>query len=140
MAEVVALLDNLFFQARVLDVAKRAGVSVRTVSTAAQFLAEARENPAALLVVDLDARAKAIEAIEQLLATGIRQPVIAFLSHIEVDLAERARAAGCRQVLSRFEFTQGLPDILAAAKAAGGQEPSSAKATEGRPSGGSHSK
>ncbi len=118
MAEAVVLLDNLFFQARLMEAAKRLGISVKVVATTADFQAEARENPDALLVVDLDARARPIEAIEQLRAAGSRQRVIAFLSHIEVELAERARAAGCREVLSRFEFTQNLPAILAGAKAA----------------------
>jgi DNA-binding NarL/FixJ family response regulator len=130
MAEVVVFLDNLFFQARLLDAAKRAGVSFKMVSTVEQFLAAAREHPGALLVVDLDARARPIEAIEQLRATGGGQAVIAFLSHVEVDLAERARAAGCRQVLSRFEFTQSLPAILAEGRSAGSPESKTAGGPE----------
>jgi ActR/RegA family two-component response regulator len=120
MAQVVALVDNLFFQTRILDVAKRAGVAVKTATTTEQFLAEAQQNPTALLLVDLDARDSPVEAVERLRAAGGAQAVIGFLSHIEVELAARARAAGCQQVLSRFEFTQYLPSILSQAKAAPG--------------------
>jgi len=119
MAEVVALVDNLFFQARILDVAKRCGVAVDTAATAEAFLAEAAQYPEALLLLDLDARGNPVETVEKLRAAGSRQPVIAYLSHIEVELAARARAAGCNQVLSRLEFTRNLESILAQAKAGG---------------------
>jgi hypothetical protein len=42
--------------------------------------------------------------------------VIAFLSHVQTDLAERARAAGCQDVMPRSKFTQNLAEILRGAK------------------------
>jgi len=117
VADVIVLVDDLFFQMKILETAKKVGVAVKAVASADALLAEAQQAPPAMFVVDLNARGGAFEAIERLHATGNQKPVVAFLSHVQVDLAERARAAGCRQVMARSKFTQELPAILAQAKA-----------------------
>ena len=116
MANVVALVDDLFFQAKLLETARATGVELKTVETGEALVGEAAHDSPALLIVDLNARHGAIEAIERLRATGNQLPVIAFLSHVQVDLAERARAAGCTQVLPRSKFTQNLAAILSQVK------------------------
>lgn len=116
MAEVIALVDDLFFQSKILETARRMGVEVKIVATGEQLVAEAANDSPALLLVDLNARQGPLEAIEQLRRTGNQRPVIAFLSHIQVELAERARAAGCQQVMPRSQFSQNLAAILAQAK------------------------
>jgi len=47
---------------------------------------------------------------------GNPQPIVGFLSHVQTDLAEKARAAGCTEVLPRSQFTAKLADILSRAK------------------------
>lgn len=127
MADVVALVDDLFFQAKMLETARQVGVELKTVTTGEAFLAEALETGQAggqqtektlpaLLIVDLNARCGALEALERLRAAGNQKPVLAFLSHVQVGLAERARAAGCQQVLPRSKFTRELAAILSGAK------------------------
>jgi len=77
--------------------------------------------------VDLNARQGAMDAVERLCAennaangaanaSGNPRRVIAFLSHVQTDLAERARAAGCADVMPRSKFTQNLAEILRGAK------------------------
>ena len=58
----------------------------------------------------------AIPAIERVRAekSGVR--MVGFLSHVQVDLAEQARAAGCDEVMPRSKFTQNLAEILSSAK------------------------
>ena len=120
MADVVALVDDLFFQAKMLETARQVGGKLKTVTTGDALLAAVHENNTqtspSLLIVDLNARQGAIEALERLYAAGSQRPVIAFLSHVQVELAERARAAGCQQVMPRSKFTQNLAAILSQAK------------------------
>jgi DNA-binding NarL/FixJ family response regulator len=116
MADVVALVDDIFFQAKMQETARRVGVELKTVASGEALLAELQQNTTALVIVDLNARQGPIEAIEQLHRAGNQQPVIAFLSHVQVELAERARAAGCREVMPRSRFTQNLATILGSAK------------------------
>ena len=119
MADAIALIDDLFFLAKVHETAKHTGVTLETAANGEQLLKAAAASPAALILVDLNARQGALDAVEQLCASnGERKPrrVIAFLSHVQTDLAERARAAGCQDVMPRSKFTQNLAEILRGAK------------------------
>lgn len=126
MADAIALIDDLFFVAKVRETAKLAGVTLETASTGQALLQAAAASPKALILVDLNARQGALDAVEQLCAANAqaRQPdgrgnprrVIAFLSHVQTDLAERARQAGCQDVMPRSRFTQDLAEILRGAK------------------------
>ena len=116
MSRVLALVDDLFFQAKIMEAARHAGVELCCSTTAEALLDAARASAPALVVVDLNARTNALAAIEQLCASN-SAPVVAFLSHVQVDLAERARRAGCAEVLPRSQFSRDLPAILKRAKA-----------------------
>ncbi len=119
MADVIALIDDLFFLAKVRETAKQTGTALETAATGEQLLKVAEDSPAALIVVDLNAKQGALVAVQRLCAPdGLGNPrrVIAFLSHVQTDLAERARAAGCRDVMPRSKFTQNLAEILRGAK------------------------
>ena len=116
MAQVVALIDDIFFQAKLLESAKQVGVEVRACTTADALDAEIAKATPRLVVVDLNARSGPFEALERLQAGGAKIPIIAFLSHVQVDLAERARAAGCIDVMPCSKFAQNLATILARTK------------------------
>lgn len=120
---VLALVDDLFFQAKLVETARRLGVMLKTFSTGAALVQALEQMPEAaasdrprLVVVDLNARQGALEAIEQLQRSGNPVPVIGFLSHVQTELAEKARAAGCKQVMPRSSFTMNLSEILRQAK------------------------
>lgn len=127
-ANVLALVDDLFFQAKLVETARKLGVTLKTVSTGGalvEFLEGAlegatggavRANLPRLVVVDLNARQGALEAIEQLHRAGNLIPIIGFLSHVQTELAQRAQAAGCKQVMPRSSFTANLSEILRQAK------------------------
>jgi len=127
MADAIVLIDDLFFQAKLLETAKLTGISLQTVATSEQLLKAAAANPAALVIVDLNARQGSLDAVEQLckenlepgvesIGPGNPRRVIGFLSHVQTELAERARAAGCQDVMPRSKFTQNLAAILRGAK------------------------
>ncbi|MGA3294201.1 MAG: response regulator [Candidatus Acidiferrales bacterium] len=116
MAEVVALVDDLFFQAKLLETAKQIGVELRTCTTPDALAAEIAKSLPRLVVVDLNARSNPLEAVERVRADTPEIPLVGFLSHVQVDLAERARAAGCRDVMPRSKFTRDLATILGRAK------------------------
>ena len=121
--DVLALVDDLFFQAKLTETARKIGVTLKTVSTGAALakMLEAAPDGARvdlprLVIVDLNARQGAVEAIEQLQRSGNPIPVIGFLSLVQTDVAERARAAGCKQVMPISSFTANLSEILSQAK------------------------
>jgi CheY-like chemotaxis protein len=116
MAQVVALVDDLFFQAKLVETAKQLGVELRTCATPEAFATEIAKNPPRLAVVDLNARGNPLEAIERMQTNTRKIPLIGFLSHVQVDLAERARAAGCQEVMPRSKFTRDLATIFGRVK------------------------
>jgi len=115
MSRIVALMDDLFFQMKVAETAKHLGLELK-VATSGDALLGLLEPAAKLVIVDLNARNQPIETVERIRAgkNGIR--VLGFLSHVQTDLAARAREAGCDEVMPRSAFTQNLAKILSAAK------------------------
>lgn len=112
MGQALALVDDLFFIAKMQETARQVRVELRTVSTGAALVQAAAEAAVKLIIVDLNARTGSIEALEALKNTANVKPTIAFLSHAQTELAERAKALGCAQVMPRSKFSQNLADIL----------------------------
>src|SRR5687767_10249573 len=105
-AVVVAVVDDLMFLSRIREAAKRKGVEVRAVRTAAQA-AEACREGAGMVVLDLDTVRlpvmdvlSAIAGDPALAAVGL----VGFYSHVETERARDARQAGCRTVVPRSAF------------------------------------
>lgn len=113
-ATVVALVDDLFFLAKIRETAKVIGVKVVTCDTRRGAAAIAEAEPAGIFL-DLNCRSlPAVDWIRTLKADpatqGIR--ITGFVSHVQEQLISDARAAGCDQVMARSAFTQQLPNLL----------------------------
>ncbi len=64
MAEIVGLMDDLFFQMKVLETAKQLGLQFKVANTADSLMELIATSPK-LVIVDLNARSGAIPAIER---------------------------------------------------------------------------
>jgi CheY-like chemotaxis protein len=115
MGRVVALLDDLFFQMKMAETAKQLGVELKVVTNGDALMSLLESEPK-LVIVDLNARSQPVEAIEKLRQSRKEIRVVGFLSHVQRELAARAEAAGCDEVMPRSSFTQSLATILSAAK------------------------
>lgn len=116
MAQVVALIDDLFFQAKLIETAKQVSVDLRTCATPDALAAEIARDSPRLVLIDLNAQSNPLEAIQRVHASNGEIPLIGFLSHVQLDLAERAREAGCADVMPRSKFTHNMATIFARAK------------------------
>ncbi len=116
MGRVIALMDDIFFQMKVAETAKHLGLEFK-VAANVDALMNLLEPAPQLVIVDLNARSQPVEAIAKVRAAAKDIRVVAFLSHVQRELAERARAAGCEEVMPRSSFTQNLAEILSPAKA-----------------------
>ena len=115
MGRAVGLMDDLFFQMKVLETAKQLGVEFK-VASSGDVLLDMLEPPTKLVIVDLNSRNQPLATLERLRATQKELRVVAFLSHVQTELAAQARAAGCSEVMPRSVFTQNLATILQTAK------------------------
>jgi DNA-binding NarL/FixJ family response regulator len=116
MADAVVLVDDLFFQAKILETAKQTGVQVAACGTVSALLAEMAKAPPRLVIIDLNARSRPVEGLTQIRSAAQKTPIVAFLSHVQTDLAAQAQAAGCNSVMPRSQFTRDLATILTSAK------------------------
>jgi DNA-binding NarL/FixJ family response regulator len=116
MGRVIALMDDIFFQMKVAETARHLGIEFKVATDADALLGLLEPRPQ-LVIVDLNARNQPIDAIVKLRAASKDIRVVAFLSHVQRELAEQARNAGCDEVMPRSSFTQNLAEILSPAKA-----------------------
>jgi DNA-binding NarL/FixJ family response regulator len=116
MGRVVALMDDIFFQMKVAETAKHLGIEFKVATNTDALLGLLEPRPQ-LVIVDLNARNQPIDAIVKLRAASKDIRVVAFLSHVQRELAEQARNACCDEVMPRSSFTQNLAEILSPAKA-----------------------
>jgi len=115
MGNIVAVVDDLFFAAKIQEVARQVGATVETAQARALTVEALREKNPALVIIDLNATsADTVELIRQIKASAALAsvPIIAFLSHVQVERMRAAQEAGCEQVLPRSKFSATLPELL----------------------------
>jgi CheY-like chemotaxis protein len=113
-ATIVALVEDLFFLAKIRETAKAVGVTVVTNDGRRGSAAIAEAQPQAI-ILDLNSRGlSALEWIRALKSDPATSPIriVGFVSHVQEELISAARAAGCDSVMARSAFTQQLPDLL----------------------------
>jgi CheY-like chemotaxis protein len=117
VAGVLAVVDELFFGAKILETAQRLQVPLGLIQSAGELLSAARAVRPALIIFDLNAQAcRPLETLRQLKADpDLRDiPTLGFFSHVQHDLKVAAAEAGCDRILPRSAFTATLPEILRA--------------------------
>ncbi len=112
--KVIAGVSDLFFSSKISATAKQVGARVEFVNSA-QTLLEKAAGEAALVILDLgQASLDPVSLIGKLKAApaSAAVAVVGFVNHERTDLIERARAAGCDEVLTRGAFSSSLPELL----------------------------
>ena len=115
MAGVVAVVDDLFFGAKLQETARHLEIPLVLLRASQDVAATVREHRPALLIVDLQSETcapleviRGIKTDPELRAT----PILGYVSHVRDDLKAAATDAGCDEVLPRSAFSAHLPDIL----------------------------
>ena len=114
--KVLALVENLFFAAKINEAAGGAGAEIEYARDNSRLLDLARADRPSLIILDLNAEgARPFEALTRLKADAeLRDiPTLGFFAHVQVELLEQARRAGCDRVLPRSAFFRSLAEILA---------------------------
>jgi CheY-like chemotaxis protein len=111
---ILAVVEDLFFVVKINDSAKRAGLVCEFLKSAEAVLEKAKAERPLMVIIDLNARSvNAVDLIGQLRREEELKglSVIAFVSHVEGELKQRAQDAGA-MVLARSAFSTTLPQIL----------------------------
>jgi len=105
----------MFFAAKIKGAAQTVGRELEFAKSRAQLEEKLATAPASLIILDLNSqRMDPIEIIRFLKENPASSTtrVIGFLSHVQVDLMQQAREAGCDEVMARSAFSQRLSEIL----------------------------
>ncbi len=114
--KVAIIVDDMFFASKVTSAAEAAGRKVERLRSREQIENLTPPDLPQLVIIDLNSdRINPIEAIELLKSQRELEsiPIVAFVSHVQIELIRRAQAAGCDFVLPRSAFTQMLAQIVA---------------------------
>lgn len=135
-SRIFAFVDDLFFQAKIQETARKLNVKVEFVKTDKDLNDRIKlngEEKPSLIIFDLNnANAKPLTQIPKLKSKLKKTSIIGFLSHVQGDLKQRAHEVGCDMVLPRSAFSQNLPQLLRRHGAPEEEPPSGS--TEQRPS------
>jgi DNA-binding NarL/FixJ family response regulator len=108
--KVVAVLNDLIFETKIRSTAQALGIETTVVRSLAAFDAELDRIRPSLLIIDLNTAG--VDAVAAGNTHTPRPYVVAFVSHVDQDLAKQATEAGADQVMPRSRFTAELPRIL----------------------------
>jgi len=116
-SRIFAFVDDLFFQAKIQETARKLNVKVEFVKTdkdLGERMKQNGEEKPSLIIFDLNnANAKPLTLIPKLKAKLKKgTSIIGFLSHVQGDLKQKAHEVGCDMVLPRSAFSQNLPQLL----------------------------
>ena len=112
--KIVAVLNDLMFTVKIQEAAKRAGFEVVFVKSQEDAIAQARLNPA-VIILDLNTAAvNPLDVIAQLKSDDETRGIslLGYVSHVQADLKHAAQEKGCDTVIARSAFSQNLPTIL----------------------------
>ena len=115
---IFCFIEDLFFQAKIIETSKKLGVKVEFVKgdkeSVARLTDVAEADRPALVVVDLNnLNAKPLTLIPKI-KTKLKKAtsIVGFLNHLQGDLKLKAIEAGCDTVMPRSAFSQTLPNLL----------------------------
>ena len=107
----LVISPDLFFTSKVTGTAHALGLRVEAFDNVAMATARLSLGDVACVLFDLGAPRASITDLFAAMSSATQVPVIAFGSHVNVELLEAARAAGA-EVMPRSQFASTLPDIL----------------------------
>ncbi|MFB3776729.1 MAG: response regulator [Bryobacteraceae bacterium] len=111
---ILALVADLLFTVKISDAAKRAGLQVEFVKGEKELLEKAESKPA-LIILDLNCSGvQPLRLIGKVKANPelSRTSLLAYVSHVDGELKQKAHELGCHMVMARSAFSQNLPTIL----------------------------
>lgn len=111
---VLAMVSDLFFTVKISDAAKRAGMDVEFVKDDKELIEKAQAKPA-VIILDLNfSTAQPLKVISKLKGNSeLKQTsLLAFVSHVQGELKQKAHEHGADLVMARSAFSQNLPQIL----------------------------
>ncbi|MCL6546386.1 MAG: response regulator [Bryobacteraceae bacterium] len=111
---LLALVSDLLFTVKITDAAKRAGMQAEFVKSEKELFEKLHSKPA-LIILDLNfTGVQPLKLISKLKHNPDLKDtsLLAYVSHVDGELKQKAHEIGCDMVMARSAFSQNLPMIL----------------------------
>jgi len=112
--KILAVMNDLLFQVKIMDAAKKLGLTVEFLKDGETFFEKVKAQPP-MVIFDLNYEAAGpLDLIRRIKANPATSLVstVGFVSHVQTELRLKARESGCDIVLARSAFVQNLSAIL----------------------------
>jgi PleD family two-component response regulator len=116
MANVIAVVDDLFFASKIRGAGEQAGVRVIFAKRIEDIELAAAEEEPALFIADLNStRCNPLEVAARLKSDANLKtvPLLGFFSHVDVELQRRAKEAGFDKTITRSAFSGSIAQLFA---------------------------
>jgi CheY-like chemotaxis protein len=113
---MIVIVTDLIFSTKITSTAAAVGAGVKVVHSMEKLNERLSSGTDRVAIVDLNVDGFDVnQAIRRIRSVSSLPRIIAFVSHVQADLIEAARAAGADEVMARSAFVNKLPALLAEA-------------------------
>jgi len=113
MDQIVSFVPDLIFRSRIAETVRALGFELKNARTYEDLLSAAERVGPKIVLLDLNSVSFDLsELTSKLCALASPPVVVTFYSHVDVELAERARTAGIEHLFPRSKFFSHLEGIL----------------------------
>jgi CheY-like chemotaxis protein len=112
--KILAVMNDLFFQVKIMDAAKKLGLTVEFLKDRETVFERVKAQPP-VVIFDLNyAAADPLELIRRIKADPQTRLVstVGFVSHVQIELRLKAQESGCDMVVARSAFVQNISALL----------------------------
>jgi CheY-like chemotaxis protein len=112
--KILAVMNDLFFQVKIMDTAKKLGLTVEFLKDRETVFERVKAQPPVVIFdLNYDA-ADPLELIRRIKADPETRLVstVGFVSHVQTGLRLKAQQSGCDMVVARSAFAQNITAIL----------------------------
>jgi CheY-like chemotaxis protein len=118
---ILIAVDDIFFASKIRATAEGLGVEFDSARTVASAIEKARARTPDLVIADLHSeRCDAVALAQTFKADETLKdvPLVGFFSHVQIELRDRALAAGFDHTMPRSAFVQQLARLIRGSDAA----------------------
>ena len=112
---ILIIDDDKAVRTSLLLLLEEVGYEAKDIAAPREALVYLNHNTPSLIILDLNCTSlDPLKLIEHLKSTTALRGItlIGFVSHVQAELIQKAREAGCDIVLARSAFSKNLPQIL----------------------------
>jgi len=111
---IVVFVESIYFSSQLEGIAKAKDVELYFASQGEQLSQLVKTFAPLMMIVDLSGLNSdwIFRHISSIVENNPRFPIVAFISHVQEDVRQRAEKYGCRFILTKSQLVKKLPETI----------------------------